>query len=130
MIELPPGVRVENTLTAVGPSGLTLILGQQNPVLGRDYPDRMSIETKINWLMSAHLPPSAMKVLRNQLNEMVSVYELSHGEIKIQVPARPALSIVRPLQPESGEEGRPAHHHPLDEYRQGEHAPSPSEPTP
>ncbi len=97
-IELPAGLRVEHTIVHPNINGATLVCGVERvSVDGPGQNNQVSLTSRIEWVASIHLPPAAMKHLRNQLNAIIEGWETEFGPIPQKLPppqAKPVLQLV------------------------------------
>lgn len=90
-IELPAGLRAEHTVVHPGSNGCTIVLGIEPLRIDGPPPGggQVSITSYIQWATAIHLPPAAMKHLRDQLIAVVDQWEAQLGTITIAAPAPP-----------------------------------------
>jgi hypothetical protein len=73
MTDLPAGLRAEHTLVHPNVNGATIVWGTEPVSVDGPPPGggQVSISSHIEWVASVHLPPAALKHLRNQLVAVV-----------------------------------------------------------
>jgi Asp-tRNA(Asn)/Glu-tRNA(Gln) amidotransferase C subunit len=100
MTDLPVGLRAEHTIVHPNANGATIVLGVEPLKIEGPPPNggQVVVTSRVEWVASIHLPPAALKHLRNQLNAVVDDFERMFGVITLPVPpsTKPTLAAFNP----------------------------------